>query len=97
MKKVEVVAGVITQEEALIRELEEELGISPKIDKHFLTVVHQYPHFELTMHSYLCKAESQDLVLHEHIKEEWLFTSELNKLDWAAADIPIVNKLRANE
>ena len=86
-----------TQEEALKRELKEELSISPEITNHFLTVVHQYPHFELTMHSYLCKTDSQDLILHEHINKEWLALNELKKLDWAEADIPIVNKLLLDE
>lgn len=85
-----------TQKEALERELVEELNIKTDIKSLFLTVVHQYPHFELTMHSFICEVKSKELVLHEHISLEWLTLNELKKLDWAAADIPIVNKLIMN-
>ena len=81
---------------ALKRELSEELNISPKIKSLFTTVVYQYPDFELTMHSFICETESKDLTLNEHIALEWLTFDELNKLDWAAADVPIVNKLVKN-
>jgi 8-oxo-dGTP diphosphatase len=85
-----------TQKEALKRELVEELNIDTDIKSLFLTVVHQYPDFELTMHSYICEVQSKELTLNEHIAQEWLSINEFNKLDWAAADIPIVNKLIMN-
>ena len=85
-----------TQKEALNRELFEELNISPEIKSFFNTVIHQYPDFELTMHSYICEVKTKELNLNEHITQEWLSINEINKLDWAAADIPIVNKLIMN-
>jgi 8-oxo-dGTP diphosphatase len=85
-----------TKEEALERELKEELNILTNIKSLFITVVHQYPDFELTMHSFICEANSKELTLNEHIALEWLSINELEKLDWAAADIPIVNKLISN-
>jgi 8-oxo-dGTP diphosphatase len=85
-----------TQKAALKRELFEELNIVTDIRSLFLTVVHEYPDFELTMHSYICEVQTNELILHEHIAQEWLTIKELNKLDWAAADIPIVNKLVMN-
>ena len=85
-----------TKKEALKRELFEELNISINIKSLFLTVVHEYPDFELTMHSFICKVETKELSLHEHIALEWLTLNELKKLDWAAADIPIVDKLLMN-
>lgn len=84
------------KEEALKRELFEELNISINIKSLFLTVVHEYPDFELTMHSFICEVETKELSLNEHIAQEWLTLNELKKLDWAAADIPIVNKLLMN-
>lgn len=86
-----------SKEAALHRELDEELNLSVKIQSLFLIVVHQYPDFELTMHSFICKAESTQIVLNEHIDYKWLKIDELPTLDWAAADIPIVNKLISNE
>jgi 8-oxo-dGTP diphosphatase len=86
-----------TKEEALHRELLEELNLSTKIKSFFLTVVHEYPDFELTMHSYICEANSNELTLNEHVDQKWLKINELTALDWAAADIPIVNKLILNE
>ena len=82
-----------TKEEALHRELLEELNISTKIKNLFLTVVHEYPDFEITMHSYICEVENKEITLNEHINKEWLTINEIQKLDWAAADIPIVNEL----
>jgi 8-oxo-dGTP diphosphatase len=86
-----------TKEEALHRELLEELNLTTKIKSFFLTVVHEYPDFELTMHSYLCEADSKELTLREHIDQKWLKINEITTLDWAAADIPIVKKLILNE
>ena len=99
-KKFEFPGGKIeaneTQIDALHRELLEELCVETDIRSHFLTVVHQYPDFELTMHSYLCNSETKELNLTEHISYQWLKKEELEKLDWAAADIPIVQKLIAD-
>jgi len=85
-----------TQKEALKREILEELNISTKIKSLFMTVVHEYPDFELTMHTFICEVETKELTLVEHIDQKWLSTEELKTLDWAAADIPIVNKLESN-
>jgi 8-oxo-dGTP diphosphatase len=85
-----------TQKEALKREILEELNISTKIKSLFMTVVHEYPDFELTMHTFVCEVETKELTLVEHIDQKWLTTEELKTLDWAAADIPIVNKLESN-
>ena len=82
-----------TKKEALKRELFEELNIVTEIKSLFLTVIHQYPDFELTMHSFICEVETKDVILNEHISQEWLTLNELKKLDWAAADVPIVDKL----
>ncbi len=85
-----------TKEEALHRELLEELNLSTNIKSFYLTVVHQYPDFELTMHSFKCEVESKELILHEHIDQKWLKIKELTALDWAEADVPIVDKLVSN-
>ena len=86
-----------TKKEALKRELIEELNITPKIENLFLTVIHQYPDFELTMHSFICKANTLHVTLNEHISMKWLKQDEMKSLDWAAADVPIVDKLIENE
>lgn len=100
-KKFEFPGGKIEKnesyKEALKRELIEELDFIPtKIDPLFLTVTHQYPDFELIMHSFKCHSETKDIQLNEHISSEWLTLKNLKKVDWAAADIPIVNTLIKN-
>jgi 8-oxo-dGTP diphosphatase len=59
-----------------------------------ITVNHEYPDFCITMHCFYCESKSKDLTLNEHKEFKWLLLSELEFLDWAAADIPVVNKLR---
>tara|TARA_B110000091_G_C13677328_1_gene416329 strand:+ start:251 stop:649 length:399 start_codon:yes stop_codon:yes gene_type:complete len=100
-KKFEFPGGKIekneTKIEALKRELIEELNFIPnKIENLFLTVVHEYPDFELTMHSFICYSDSKEIQLNEHISCQWLTLINLKNLDWAAADIPIVNRLIEN-
>ena len=82
-----------TKEAALIREIEEELRLKINIAVEFLTVNHTYPDFMLTMHSFICTCENPTVSLTEHIDFKWLEKHELDNLDWAAADLPIVNKL----
>jgi 8-oxo-dGTP diphosphatase len=81
------------EEDALKREIGEELDLVIDVTEKFLVVTHEYLDFNLTMHSYLCKANTEKLVLKEHIDAKWLHKDELIELDWAAADLPIVSKL----
>lgn len=81
-------------EDAIKREIQEEL-VAEIIDcEPFLTVEHQYPDFFLTMHSFLCHMPTKKLTLMEHINHQWLNTTQLDSLEWAAADLPIVRKLQ---
>jgi 8-oxo-dGTP diphosphatase len=84
-----------TNEQAIKREILEELNLPITIDSKFITVNHEYPDFILIMHSFLCSCSTPELQLSEHIDYKWLDKTELKPLDWAAADIPIVDKLIA--
>ena len=79
--------------QALIREIKEELDYVIQVDREFLTVEHQYPDFQLLMHSYLCTAKNINFILIEHIDYKWLTVNQLERLDWAAADRVIVKQL----
>lgn len=80
--------------EAIKREINEELKLEILVQDEFMTVHHQYPDFELRMHSFICQAKNISLLtLTEHVDYKWLKKYELDSLDWAAADIPIVQKL----
>lgn len=96
-KKYEFPGGKIeegeTNEETIIREIKEELHMDIRTKKEFITVEHEYPDFHLTMHSFICSCEDPTVQLTEHIEYKWLALSELEGLDWAAADIPIVDEL----
>lgn len=81
------------EEDALKREISEELNLEIDVAEKFLVVTHEYLDFNISMHSYLCKANTEKLFLKEHIDAKWLYKNELIELDWAAADLPIVSKL----
>lgn len=83
-----------TGEQAITRELKEELHLDIFKADYFMTVNHAYPDFHLTMHAYICPVETRVIQLTEHIDAKWLSLEELPELDWAAADVPIVNKLK---
>ena len=84
-----------TNSQALMRELNEELGVEINVSEndYFMTVKYKYPDFEVTMHCYFCRVSSPEFIIKDHINYIWLKRSELDKLDWAPADQPIVRKL----
>ena len=81
------------REQALRREINEELDVEIDNLEYFMTVEHTYPDFHLIMHSYTCSIAKGEPVLKEHVALKWLRVEELDQLDWAAADIPIIEKL----
>lgn len=85
-----------TKEDALKRELKEELDVEVTVDKFLTTVNHEYNTFHLTLHAYECTLLSEEIILKEHLDSKWLDKNSLNKVDWAAADIPIIDILRGN-
>jgi 8-oxo-dGTP diphosphatase len=82
-----------TKLEAIVREIKEELHMEINVDAFLITVKHTYPDFQLTMDTFLCSSITGELTLTEHGDYKWLEKSELSGLDWAAADVPIVEKL----
>lgn len=96
-KKYEFPGGKIeageTNEETILREIMEELHMVIKTEQEFVTVEHEYPDFFLTMHSFICTCDDPTIQLTEHIDYKWLSISELEGLDWAGADVPIVERL----
>lgn len=82
-----------TNEAAIKREIDEELSIDIEVISYFMTVEHQYPDFRITMNCFKCSCATNKVVLTEHINYQWLPIEEIKSLDWAAADIPIVQKL----
>ncbi len=83
-----------TNQHALYRELKEELEIDSVIGDYLMTVEHEYSTFQLKMHCYYVDSFTGDFVLNEHADMKWLDKEELDSLDWAEADIPIIEKLR---
>ena len=81
------------REHALHREIREELDVEIENLEYFTTVEHTYPDFHLIMYAYTCSILKGEPVLKEHVALKWLPVEELDQLDWAAADIPIVEKL----
>jgi len=89
------VESLESPKEALIRELHEELRLDVEVGPLFLRVEHEYPDFVIGMDAYLCTARNPEgLELSEHLDFAWLEKSEISVLDWAAADVPIVDYLR---
>ncbi len=83
-----------TSQKALAREILEELNTEIKVGDFITTVNHQYNTFSITMHAYQATVITGNLNLSEHLDSRWLSQDELNSLDWAAADIPIVEQIK---
>ena len=82
-----------TPEGAVIREVREELNLEITNLQHFLTVTHAYPDFNITLHSFLCTCATREMTLTEHIDAKWMDRDLIAVLDWAEADIEVVDKI----
>ena len=83
-----------TPEEALRRELREEMNYEVEVGQHLVTVEHEYPDFSISLMAYRCTAKSRMFRMNEHVGYEWRTKDHLEGLDWAAADVGIVEALR---
>ena len=84
-----------TPEEALRREIWEELETRIVVEHFVTTVEWDYPAFHLTMHCYLCRVESGHLELKEHEAARWLTKDEMDTIEWLPADRDVVEKIKA--
>ena len=85
-----------TPEEALVREIREELSAEISVDEFLTTVEYDYPKFHLTMHCYLCSLVGDALHLNDHEAARWLTKEELDSVAWLPADVLVVRGLRAD-
>ena len=83
-----------TPEEALVREIREELSAEISVDEFLCTVEYDYPAFHLKMHCYLCSLVTEALHLNEHEAARWLTKDELNSVKWLPADVELISHLR---
>ena len=82
-----------TPQEALVREIREELDTEIVVGDLFDTVEYDYPKFHLTMHCFLCTIKNGELTLKEHEAARWLAREELRSVDWLPADEGLIGKL----
>jgi 8-oxo-dGTP diphosphatase len=80
-------------EDALIREIKEELNTLISVDLFFKTIEYNYPTFHLSMDCFLCHVINGSLELKEHINSSWLKKEDLFSVDWLPADLNIVASL----
>ena len=83
-----------TPEEALVREIQEELLVTIRVEDFITTVHYEYKTFSITMHAYYCVILEGKPTLTEHLDSRWLSANELNSVHWAPADVPIVEKVK---
>ena len=85
-------------EQALVREIREELDTEIRVDKFLCTIDWDYPAFHLTMHCYICSLLTKALHLNEHEAARWLGPDDLGSVRWLPADyqlIPLVAQVLA--
>lgn len=82
-----------SREEALVRELKEEMDASIVIDEYYTTVEYDYPDFHLTMHCYLCHLLGSHYLLKEHMEARWLAPDQFDSVQWLPADTALLQQL----
>ena len=75
-----------TPEQALHRELMEEMDLDVEVHEHLATVTHHYPDFTITLAAYRCTADTNEFTMREHAASRWLPWQDLTTLSWCAAD-----------
>ena len=83
-----------TPQEALVREIKEELETEIIVGDLIDTIEYDYPTFHLSMDCFWSEIVSGDLVLTEHEAAKWLAKDELDSVDWLPADVTLIEKIR---
>ena len=83
-----------TPEEALVREIREELSAEISVDEFLCMVEYDYPKFRLKMHCFLCSLVTDALHLNEHEAAKWLGRDELDCVKWLPADVKLIEEVR---
>ena len=83
-----------TPQQALKREIEEELDTDIAVHNKIGTIEYDYPTFHLSMDCFWCEIVKGDLVLKEHEAAQWLNKKSMNDVDWLPADITLIEKIR---
>ena len=81
-------------EEALVREIREELDSEISVDEYISTIEHDYPEFHLSMRCYWCSLISGDLVLKEAEDAKWLDVETIDSVKWLPADITLIDEVK---
>ena len=83
-----------TPQEALVREIKEELETEILVGELIDTIEYDYPTFHLSMDCFWAEIVSGDLVLTEHEAAKWLTKGELGSVEWLPADITLIDKIK---
>lgn len=83
-----------TGEEAVVREIQEEMGATVAVDRFVITVEYDYPAFHLVMHCYLCHVSEGKLELLEHHAAKWLAADQFDSVEWLGADIEVLEAIK---
>lgn len=83
-----------TPQQALARELREELQIEVEVGEFVARAEHTYEFGTVRLDAYFCTLKDDEPHLTEHLELRWLDVDQLAELDWTAADIPIIEELR---
>lgn len=83
-----------TPQEALVREIKEELGVDISVGKMIKTIEYDYPEFHLSMDCFWCELVSGEIELKEHEDAKWLDKNNIDSVDWLPADLDLINSLK---
>ena len=83
-----------TPQQALVREIKEELDTEIEVGDYLMTVEYDYPNFHLSMDCFFCTINSGNLVLREHEAAKWLTVETLDTVDWLPADQGLVEQIK---
>lgn len=83
-----------TLQQALVREIKEELDTEIEVGDYLMTVEYDYPNFHLSMDCFFCTINSGNLVLREHEAAKWLTVETLDTVDWLPADQGLVEQIK---
>lgn len=86
-----------TPEEALKREIREELSAEISVEEFLCTVEYDYPKFHLTMHCYMCSLLMNALHLNEHEAAMWLSMDQLDNVNWLPADLIVLQEIKGHQ